>query len=247
MKERNVWVNLRRFALSCALAAVAAAAVSAAKTATVQVLTFSIDATANQAVFADGRNPPNGEYKDYRLTTAVTDPNYCVEASPESGGLTFIRLNRKLDGDAGYQYCGLYAIDPTNTPATPRQYALTIPAADACAELFANGYTEAAAAPCTLTGHDKPRIRLDNLYANRATSTPVSFLSEFYTDPAGISYEVRTDSAAQVSIGAGDANVRNVQYGGTAHLVKFAPGVKATQVASAFPLPFHMTFVRTGF
>jgi hypothetical protein len=141
----------------------------------------------------------------------------------------------------------LYAIDPsTNTPATPRQYALTIAADDACGELFANSYSDSAIAPCTLTGHDKPRIRLDNLYANRATTTPVSFLSQFYTDVGGISYEVRIDSPAQVLIGAGNTNVRIVQYPGTAHLVKFAPGVKATQVASAFPLAFQMTFVRSG-
>jgi hypothetical protein len=44
MKGINGWIHrLRRLALPCALAAAAVVALSAAKTSTVQVLTFSID------------------------------------------------------------------------------------------------------------------------------------------------------------------------------------------------------------
>ena len=89
-----------------------AIAAPAAKGSKVDVLTFTIDnAPAGYALSGDGipSADSSGTYMDYRLASGgAADPNYCVEASPSASGLTFIRLNRKLDGDAGYQYCGLY-------------------------------------------------------------------------------------------------------------------------------------------
>lgn len=230
-----------RLLLACLFMLGASVIVGAAKGPSVQVLTFTIDGMTSppNAVFSDS---PDG-YKDYRLASgANTDPNYCVEASPANSGFTFIRLNRKLDGDAGSMYCGLFG----GVGATPRQYSVRIAAADACLEAFTNGYANTPEAGCIFTGNDKPRIRLANLYANRAKSTPVALLSEFYSNPNGVSYEIRTNTDATVTTWAGNTNIRMVHYTGTARLVKFSPGMSATTVASAFPLPFHMTFQRSG-
>lgn len=187
-----------------------------------------------------------GVYKDYRLATeGVTDANYCVEASPTSGGLLFIRLNRKLDGDAGYQYCDLYA--PSDT-RPKRDITLHIRSLDACNELhyanLPNGYVVDdvdAADGCTFGHFAKPRIRISNdIYSKRTTSTPVAFLEETY-DANDISYEVQTATDAAVT---GDSDVRTVSSTGNANLVRFVPGQKPITVTS-FPLTFSITIVRS--
>lgn len=229
-------VRRQRIVLACLFILGAVVVAGAAKGATVQVLTFSIDemTTPPNAVFAVGADP----YKDYRLSSGLSDPNYCVEASPDSSGFTFIRLDRKLDGDAGSQFCDVFG-------GTKRQYSLTIAAADACLELYTNGYAATSGSGCTFIGQDMPRIRLAKLFASKVTKTPVAFLSMFY-DQSRVSYEVRTDSDATVTTFMNSTNNRMVRYTGTARLVKFSPGASATPVASSFPLPFHMTFVRSG-
>ena len=232
----------------------AATAAASAKGPSVPVVTFTIDATTPQAVFGDGHaanapspyTDPYDTYKDFRLTTgAAADPNYCVEASPDNTGSLFVRLNRKLDGDAGYQYCQLYAAG-----STQRQFTLHITEPAACNELVNTSYISPtdldANGGCFLTGSDKPRIRLTNLYAKTAKSTPVAFLTLHYDgqNPGGVSYEVQTDADAVVSV-VGNANTRQVRYNGRAHLVRFVDGVSGgVAVQPSFDLPFQMTFVK---
>lgn len=232
----------------------AATAAASAKGPSVQVVTFTIDATTPQAVFSDGHavsapapyTDSADTYKDFRLTAGtVADPNYCVEASPDNSGSLFVRLNRKLDGDAGFQYCQLYA-----PGATQRQFTLHITEPAACDELVSTSYISAADLDanggCFLTGSDKPRIRLTNLYARTAKSTPVAFLTLHYDgqNPGGVSYEVQTDTDAVVSV-VGNSNTRQVRYNGRAHLVRFVDGVSGSvAVQPSFDLPFQMTFVK---
>jgi hypothetical protein len=225
-------------AVSVCLAAAFAVAAAAKGPATVSVVSFSID----------GPSPPyavtgdefGSAYADYRIaaTTSNTDPDYCVEASPESSGFLFVRLNRKLDGDSGSMYCGLFG----GVGTTPRHYSLTINAQEICDELYTSGYTDATF-PCTVNGRDKPRIRLSNLYASKPAKTPVAFLMETY-DVNDVSYEIQTVNDADVSVAGGTTNIRVVQYGGQMRLVKFAPGARPTTILAPFLLPFHMTFNR---
>ncbi len=162
--------------------------------------------------------------------------NYCVEtlATPA----LFIRLNRRLD-DAGTQYCGQYG-------GTPRQFSVQIANAAACEELWSHGYPTGPDAPCTFTGADKPRIRIDkDLYAKRASRTPVALLSKWY-DVARTSYELRTEAEASVLTTALDPAIRIVSYSGTARLWRFEAGAQERAVAEAFPVPFQITFKRTA-
>jgi hypothetical protein len=208
----------------------------------VWLMTFTIDNGTSHAVSGDGVDPivPGGPgvYRDYRLGTGQPDDvNYCVDASPSP--TLFIRLNRKLDGDAGTQYCGL-------SGGSPRQFSVTVSDASACAELWSHGYPTGPDAPCTFTGADKPRIRITNdLYGKRTTRTPVAFLSKWY-DESATSYELRTETDAAVTRVGVDPSIRIVSYDGSARLWRFEPGVKARAVATAFPLPFQMTFQRTA-
>ena len=136
--------------------------------------------------------------------------------------------------------------------ATPRRSSLRIDANDACAELFSTGYVTDSAVPCTLTGHEKPRIRLDNLYGNKVSKTPVSFLIEFYENPGGISYEVQTNADAAVSIWAGNSNIRIIRVLWHGSLVEVRagrrPGSGSKLVLIAVPddLPAqqHLTPIR---
>jgi hypothetical protein len=192
---------------------------------TVWLMSFTIE---DLAVSHDDVGP---EYQDYRLEGG----DHCVEATL-SGGL-FIRFNRKLDGDAGTQYCGLSPGLPR-----PRQYAVTIPDATACQELSDNGYPTGPGAPCVISDTDNPRIRITNdIYGKRTTRTPVAFLTKWY-DAARTSYEVRTETDATVEPDGPDTRI--VTYSGSARLWRFRAGEKAKAVADAFPLPFQMTFTR---
>jgi len=232
------WIRSRPLVMAGALVlglTVVSQALGAAPT--LWLITFTIDASPDEdrpyAVSADALGPV---YNDYRLGTGLPDdPDYCVE-SVVSGGL-FLRFNRKLDGDAGTQYCGLFG-------GSPRQYSLTIPSAAACAELWSHGYETGPDAPCVITGVDKPRIRITNdLYGRRTATTPVAFLTMWY-DEHLTSYEVRTETDATVIKDGLDLSKRIVSYGGYARLWRFEPGVKARAVADPFPLPFQMTFKR---
>ncbi len=202
---------------------------------TVWLMTFSIDADQPYAVSADSLGP---FYNDYRLGTGEPDDhNYCVEATV-SGGL-FIRFNRKLDGDAGTRYCGLFL-------GSPRQFSITITDSTACDELSSHGYPTGSLAPCVITGLDQPRIRITNdLYGKRTTRTPVAFLTKWY-DANMTSYEVRTETDATVTTDGLDPSKRIVSYSGSARLWRFEAGAKPKPVANAFPLPFQMTFQRTA-
>jgi len=176
-------------------------------------------------------------YKDYRLGTGqLDDTNYCVEALTTPG--LFIRLNRLLD-DSGTQYCGQYG-------GSPRQFSAVIANAAACEELWSHGYPTGPDAPCTFTGADKPRIRIDkDLYAKRTSRTPVGFLSKWY-DVFATSYELRTEAEAAVLTTSVDPTIRIVSYSGNARLWRFEAGVQERAVAEAFPLPFQMTLKRTA-
>jgi hypothetical protein len=202
-----------------------------------------------------GDGAADGVYKDYRLadaTAGVNDVNYCTEASPTSTGLLFIRLNRKLDGDAGFQYCEKYLPERTQTP---RDMTLHIRSYDACTELHSANLPappevlapyviddDPATAGCTFGHFAKPRIRISNdIFARRTTSTPVAFLEETY-DVNDISYEVQTDIDAVVT---GESNTRTVSSTGTAHLVRFVPGQKPVTVTPSFPLTFSIVIVRS--
>lgn len=208
----------------------------------VWLMTFTIDDHPSYAVSGDKISPlvegGTGVYKDYRLGSGQPgDPNYCVEAIPSPG--LFIRLNRPLDGVAETQYCGL-------SGGSPRQYFVTISSASACAELREHGYPTGPDVPCVFTGAEKPRIRISNdLYARRASTTPVAFLSKWY-DVYATSYELRTEADATITTVGLDPSMRIVSYGGLARLWRFEPGVKARAVAEAFPLPFQMTLVRSA-
>lgn len=186
------------------------------------------------------------EYKDYRLAdlTNPNDVNYCVEASPSTTGL-FIRLNRKLDGDAGSLFC-----ERQNVPGriqTPRTITLHIRSFDACNELHSANlpasYVVDDANPqdgCTFGNFDKPRIRISSdIYAKRTTSTPVAFLEETY-NVSDIAYEVRTDTEAFITLDSMLPNRRTVSSAGTAHLVRFVPGQNEVAVVPSFPLTFSI-------
>jgi hypothetical protein len=219
--------------------------------ATVWLISFTID--DGYPVKGDGLTAPGdipGTYKDYRLGTGQPDDvNYCLEASP-SANLLFIRLNRKLDGDSGTQYCG-------RNGGSPRQFFVTINDDTACSELWSHGYNfyvdpqgqrqeTGPDAPCIFTGADKPRIRISNdPYARQTTTTPVGFLSKWY-DESLTSYELRTETNAVVEKAGLDPSMRIVRYSGTARLWRFEPGVREGAVTQPFALPFHITLRRTS-
>lgn len=197
---------------------------------TVWLVTFTIDDDQPYAVSADALGTV---YRDYRLDGG----DYCVEATL-SGGL-FIRFNRNLDGDTGTQDCGRF-VDAF------RQFSITIPDGSACEELWRGAYPTGPDAPCVITDTDKPRIRITNdVYGRRVTRTPVAFLTKWY-DANRTSYEVRTETDADVRSVGLDASMRIVSYSGLARLWRFDAGEKPKPVAAAFPLPFQLTLTRTA-
>ena len=233
---------LHRLMAICALALGLGMVAAAAKGGTVWLASFTIDDgwSPSNAVFGDGL----GKYDDYRLGSGLeTDPNFCVEASPFSGGDLFVRLNRKLDGDTGFMRCDTPNHD--YGAGKQRQFSLVIMSDSACWELGSNGYLSPDSttwhAGCTMTGGPNPRIRIGNLWARNAR-TGMDFLT---TNPSGgsVTYVVESDSNATILVGPGETRVAT--YGGTARLHKFAPNSVGT-VADPFPLPFHMTFVRSA-
>jgi hypothetical protein len=188
-----------------------------------------------------------GLYKDYRVTSGdVNDVDYCVEASPSTTGL-FIRLNRKLDGDAGFQYCDLYA---SSTTRPKRDMTLHIASSSACNELYLYAppayVTDDNQGGCYFAHFAKPRIRISSdIFAKRATSTAVAFHEETY-DPNDVSYEVQTDGNATVTVDPVNSNWRTVSSTGTAHLVRFVPGQQPVSVGGSFPLRFSIVIVKSS-
>jgi len=85
-------------AVAGALAVCGILAALSGVTAATTVISFVIyDAPVGErGVRSDG----NGGYFDYRIVP-TTPLNWCVDAAPYTQGLLFVRLNRKLDGDAG--------------------------------------------------------------------------------------------------------------------------------------------------
>jgi hypothetical protein len=199
---------------------------------TVWLMTVTIDDSIDpEQPYAVSHDELGPTYEDYRLDGG----DYCVEATV-SGGL-FIRFNRKLDGDTGTQYCG-------QSGGSPRQFAVAVSSASACAELWSHGYPTGPDAPCVITDTDNPRIRITNdPYGKRTARTPVAFLTKWYDDYR-TSYEVRTETDAVVTSDGPDRRI--VTYSGSARLWRFEAGAKPKAVADPFPLPFHMTFTRTA-
>lgn len=193
-------------------------------------------------VRSDGNN--EGEYSDYRIDP-LPPLNRCVDAAPYSQGLLFVRLNRKMDGDAGVLHCS----DP-DVGGIPRNVTLTIDDQPVCDLLAADldagllvtdaanvaWNTALSTGPCTLARIDNLRIRLDTLYKARAKTTTIHFQTEMFGYPA--SYVIQSDAAATIT----GSNLKDVRYTGNYHLVRFAPGVKPKTVGPPFYMPVQMTF-----
>lgn len=204
------------------------------------VTSFSITGDATYwGLFSNGVN----SYEDYRIDSTTDPLNECVQAEPNNTGLLFIRFNRKLDGDAGFQYCDRYS------PSLARQYGLQIVDTTICALLSEDGaallaegaLTVDGDGSCTLVRSDNPRIRLSTLYKPRAKATPVAFLITMFDDP--VSWEIRTVNDATITTGlGGNPAMRSVQYSGSVQLYRFAPNFKTRVVGPAFSLPFQMVF-----
>ncbi len=224
-------------------------AVPASRAATVWLVTFTIDdawSTSN-ALFSDADVTGTNEYKDYRLGSGdESDLNFCVEASPYGRNMLFIRFNRKLDGDDGVQRCDTPTHEYSN--GTQRQYSLLIDNDSACWELGSNGYLSDDAStwhrPCRIVGGVNPRIRMGDPWVKNPRFA-VDFLTTNPTEPKGSATSYVVESTANATILSGPNNTRIVTYGGMARLHKFAPNSVGV-VAEPFPLPFHMTLVRTS-
>lgn len=232
----------------------------AAPSAGTTLVSFMIDdffpVVGGAGVFSDGGGEPDtNSYHDYRLDPSPP-VNWCVEAAPYSAGNLFVRLNRKLDGDAGTMRCTENPRSPGQANGVQRNFVLRISSDQACDILSDPAarlpLTDPAGAawdevssvtPCTLAQNDNPRIRLGTLYKARARSTNIDFLTEMFQDPNSSeypnSYEIRSESAAPIS---SDGNHKAVAYSGTFRLVKFEPGQRAKTVGASFAMPVKMDF-----
>ncbi len=241
---------LSRF-LAAGLLVVGALAIPSAQS---SVVSFTIDdafpSAGGAGVSSDGTITGTNWYADYRINTA--DPlNWCVDAEPYPAGNLFVRLNRKLDGDAGVLRCTENPGPIPGEPGTQRNFVLRI-ANDAACDILSdplaglpltdvNGEpwdTALSTGACVLAHSDNPRIRLATLYKSRARTTTIDFLTVMFDSPN--SYEVRSESAAAItSNGPGH---KRVEYTGTFRLVKFAPGKKAQTVGQPFVMPVRIDF-----
>ena len=212
----------------------------------------SVPAGSGAGVFSDA----SGTYFDYRIDPAP-QLNWCVDAEPAPPGNLFIRLNRKLDGEAGVLRCS-ENLDGSGgmTNGVPRNFTLRIANDAACDELansaaglpLTDSLNDAwnvsgSALPCLLRTNENPRIRLGTLYKSRAKTTNVDFLTVMFT--ALTSYEIRSDGAATITpdpLDPTDPTRKVIAYTGTFHLVRFEPGVKAKTVGPAFTMPVRMLF-----
>jgi len=136
-----------------------------------------------------------GPYTDYRLLADPDDPtddSFCVETISSGGGLTFIGLNRPIDGSR---------CDEKVPGALKRRYELTIVSAAACTELVGNGNATAGtvANTCVVDGNRNPRIRVAHLRQNGG-STTIDFLvgrKEGWTD-GDLTYEIQSVQEASL-------------------------------------------------
>lgn len=235
--------------LTAGLLAVVYASVPSAAT---TLVSFTIDDSypgVGAGVFSDAAVSGTGDYADYRIDP---DPplNWCVEAEPYAPGNLFVRLNRKLDGDAGVLRCTENPRDGSTDLGTQRNFVLRIDNDEACdilsdpsAEL---PLTDAGGTPwdaatsaglCVLAHNDNPRIRLGTLYKAKARTTPVDFLTVMFE--AVNSYEIRSESAASITT---SGTLKTVTYTGGFRLVKFGGGEKARTVGPAFSMPLRIFF-----
>lgn len=228
----TVWLLV---ALMCAAAS---GALLAQKGKTTYVVAFTIDLLldGSQRAFSDGL----GIYTDYRLTSGeITDVNYCVEAWTDSSGFSFLRLHRGIVGpDGSSTIC-----EQAAPGARQRQYVLQVDNADACLELYTNGFADKSESGCLTSGYERPRIRLANLFANKPTKTPIAFITNHLPE-TGVSYEIKSERDADVYLVGGDTNKRLVTYQGEFRLYKFLPRVQAFPVGPAFRVPLQMTLQR---
>jgi hypothetical protein len=211
--------------------------VAARRAGPVEVLQFNIDYLAGDTVASDGRtSSPGWQYEDYRVPTST---DACVSAARGSGSLGFISFNRPMDTPP----CESNP-QPAGPTAPSRQWVIAVADGASCAILAAydSRYVSPAPyinGPCTLTGSDLSRIRIDNLFAAKLPSTSaVDFLLKSFL--GGVGYEIRSVAKAQI-LGAGD--VRIVSYEGTARLWEVTPKYKA--IAVEFPMRVHITLQRT--
>jgi hypothetical protein len=239
--------NIRRQWLGAGMLFVAGLAVlpwsaAARRAGPVEVLEFNIEPVPGDTVASDGRiSSDDWQYADYRMSAN----HDCVEASRGGGSLGFITLNRLADGlrcDTNPQ--------PAGGNSLSRQWMITIADPTACETLaaydsryvspspFVSGAYQSG--PCTLTGSDLPRIRIDNLLSSKLPATSaVDFLLKSFV-PTSPGYEIRSATKAQV-LGAGD--IRTVSYGGMARLWAITP--KYAPVSGEFPMSVHISLQRT--
>jgi hypothetical protein len=220
---------------------------------------FTIDSTypghfaaGGAGVFSDAANSGTDTYSDYRI-----DPNpylnYCVDAEPDSTGALFVRLNRKLDGDAGTLRCS-ENLRPDGELGVPREFVLKIADNTVC-DILADPlaglpltdkdglpWNTNGLLPCVLSQNDNPRIRLSTLYKARARTTPVNFLTVMFDYPN--SYVIQSDTEATITQDALDPARRSVAYSGTFRLVKYTPDTRAKTVGPSFMMPVRMEFLQ---
>jgi len=176
-----------------------------------------------------------GPYTDYRLLADPDDPtddSFCVETISSGGGLTFIGLNRPIDGSR---------CDEAGLGALKRRYELTIVSAAACTELEGNGNATAGAYPntCVVDGNRNPRIRVAHLRQNGG-STAIDFLvgrKEGWVD-GDLTYEIQS---VQEGILERDWDGSLVlSYDGPFRLARF--GLPATKGKKGPPPPPEIEF-----
>lgn len=244
-----------RSLVRCLAAGLLVAGTLSAPSAQTRVVTFLIDdtfpASAGPGVFSDADVSGTNWYADYRIDPAPP-LNWCVDAEPYSAGNLFVRLNRKLDGDAGTMRCTEHPNQTDGELGKQRNFVLRIASKQACDYLSddaaglplvdAAGFPwnpESSSGLCVLAQNDNPRVRLGTLYKARAKSTSLDFLT--VTFDAANSYEIRSVSAASITSEHGP-NHKRVAYTGNFQLVKFQPGKKAVNVGQPFAMPVRMDF-----
>jgi hypothetical protein len=217
------------------------------------VLNFTIDDLypgTGPGAFSDAATTGTPAYADYRIGPLPL--NWCVDAEPAPPGNLFIRVNRKLDGEAGVLRCSENP-DGDGNLGVPRNFVLRINNDDVCDRLAdpaaglplvdAGGVAWNSASsglPCVLPRNDNPRIRLGTLYKSRAKTTNVDFCTVMFDAP--VSYEIRSVGEAAIVPDPLDSTRKSIAYNGTFNLVRFEPGVKTKTVGQAFTMKVRMEF-----
>ena len=166
------------WAVTGALAVCGILAAMSGVTAATRVVSFIVEdsyppISAGPGVRSDG----NPEFFDYRI-----DPyhplNWCVDAAPFSQGNLFVRLNRKLDGEAGVLRCSDNPDSGGVALGIPRNVTLTI-GNDAVCDLLAHPstrlpVTDGANVPWNISSSTGPCTRTASSLApdSRTSWTP---------------------------------------------------------------------------